>query len=105
MDAERKQGYLNIDSSLYKTKLSRKFENRKSYIPANPKQIMSYIPGVVLEVLVSPGMEVKIGQDLMIVDAMKMKNRIKCALDGRIKSLAVTPGTKVGKGTLLVELE
>lgn len=100
-----KQGYLNIDSSLYKTNLSRKFENRKRYVPADPKNILSYIPGVVLEVFVAPGMTVKSGQDLMTVDAMKMKNRIKSNTDGKVKSVSVTPGSKVGKGTILLEME
>lgn len=105
MDTEKTQGYLNIDSSLYKTRLSRKFENRKKYLPADPKKILSYIPGVVIDIFVSPGMEVKQGQDLMIIDAMKMKNRIKCSLDGKVKSIAVTTGSKVGKGSLLMEIE
>jgi biotin carboxyl carrier protein len=105
MESEKKQGYLNIDSSLYQTRLSRKFENRKKYIPADPKKILSYIPGVVLEVFVAPGMTVRSGQDLMTVDAMKMKNRIKSNTAGKVKSVMVAPGSKVGKGTVLVEME
>ncbi|MGE5420869.1 MAG: biotin/lipoyl-containing protein [Chloroflexota bacterium] len=105
MNTEKKQGYLNIDSSLYQTRLSRKFENRKKYVPADARQVISYIPGVVLEVFVKPGMTVKQGQDLMIVDAMKMKNRIKSGIDGKVKSVAVSPGSKVGKGLVLLELE
>ncbi|HLN54682.1 MAG TPA: biotin/lipoyl-containing protein [Bacteroidales bacterium] len=105
MSTEKKQGYLNIDSSLYQTRLSRKFENRKKYSPADARQIISYIPGVVLEVYVKPGMMVKQGQDLMTVDAMKMKNKIKSNLDGKVKSVAVEPGSKVGKGFILLELE
>lgn len=105
MEKERKEGYLNIDSSLYQTRLSRKFENRTTYVPVDPKQIISYIPGVVLDILIESGSKVKAGQDLMIIDAMKMKNRIKSNLDGRVKSVAVATGTKVAKGSLLLELE
>lgn len=105
MNAEKNQGYLNINSTLYNTRLSRKFLNRKNFAPANPKEILSYIPGVILEIFVAPGMDVNAGQDLMTVEAMKMKNRIKCGIDGRVKSVAVEPGSKVGKGTLLLELE
>lgn len=105
MEKERKEGYLNIDSSLYHTRLSRKFANRTPYIPVNPKQIISYIPGVVVDILVTTGEKVKIGQDLMIVDAMKMKNRIKSNLDGMVKSVSVAAGSKVTKGSILLELE
>lgn len=105
MNNEKKQGYLNIDSSLYKTRISSKFENREKYIPVNPRLILSHIPGTVLDVFVSPGNEVKKGDILMILDAMKMKNNIKCNLDGRIKSVTVAKGAKVSKGTVLLELE
>jgi biotin carboxyl carrier protein len=100
-----KEGFLNINSSLYKTRLSPKFVNRQKYLPPDFKKILSYIPGVVLEILVTEGMQVKKGQDLVIVDAMKMKNRIKSPSDGQVKTIAVTPGTKVAKGRLLMELE
>jgi biotin carboxyl carrier protein len=105
MTTERKQGYLNIDSSLYQTRISARFENRKKYEPANPKVIKSFIPGTVIELMVSPGQEITTGDDLMILDAMKMKNRIKSTIDGRVKSVAVSAGSKVSKGTVLLELE
>lgn len=100
-----KDGFLNINSTLYRTRLSPKFANKPKYSPPDPKKVLSYIPGVVLEILVAEGVQVRKGQDLVIVDAMKMKNRIKSPSDGRIKTVAVTAGTKVAKGKLLVELE
>lgn len=105
MQKENKEGLLNIDSTLYQTRLSRKFENRTKYVPFDPRQVISYIPGVVIDILVTPGAKVKIGQDLMIIDAMKMKNRIKASIDGTVKSVAVVAGAKVTKGSILIELE
>src|SRR5450759_2156246 len=98
-------GYLNIDTSLYKTRISNKFENRKPYQPADPRIILSFIPGIVLDILIKPGQEVKKGENLMILDAMKMKNKLKCSMDGKVKSIVVKKGDKVSKGTVLVELE
>jgi biotin carboxyl carrier protein len=100
-----KLGLLNIDTSLYSTRISPGFINRKSYRPRDPKLIPSFIPGTVLDILVEAGQEVKKGDDLMILDAMKMQNRLKCNVDGRIKSIAVKKGDKVSKGTLLLEME
>lgn len=105
MTKEDKLGYLNIDTSLYQTRISTRFENRKPFKPADHKIILSFIPGTVLDIMVVPGQEVKKGDDLMILDAMKMQNRLKCNMDGKIKSVAVKKGVKVSKGTLLLELE
>jgi len=98
-------GYLNINSCVYKTRLSNKFKNRKSYKPSDPKLILSFIPGTVLDILVREGQDVKKGEELMILDAMKMKNRLKCSMDGKIKRIAIEVGARVAKGCLLIELE
>lgn len=99
------QGFLNIDSTLYKTRISSKFKNRKPYQSADPGNILSFIPGTVLHILIKQGQDVKKGDDLMILDAMKMQNKLKCSMDGKVKSIFVNKGDKVSKGTLLVELE
>jgi biotin carboxyl carrier protein len=100
-----KLGFLNIDTSLYQTRISSKFQNRKPYQPADPRIILSFIPGTVLEILIKPGQKVSKGDDLMILDAMKMQNKLKCNMDGKVKSIEVKKGDKVSKGTVLLELE
>jgi biotin carboxyl carrier protein len=105
MNKEDKNGYLNIDSSLYQTRISKKFENRKPYKPTDPKIILSFIPGTVKDIFVTVGQQVKKGEELMILDAMKMQNRLKCIMDGKVKSISVNKGDKVSKGTVLMELE
>ena len=105
MKKEENLGYLNIDTSLYQTRISNKFENRKPYKPADPRIILSFIPGTVLDIFIEPGQNVKKGEDLMILDAMKMQNKLKCNMDGKVKSIAVKKGDKVSKGTVLLELE
>jgi biotin carboxyl carrier protein len=105
MTKEDKLGYLQIDSSFYKTRIDPRFENRIQYMPSDPKIILSFIPGTVTQIYVTEGQIVKKGEELMILDAMKMQNKLKCSMDGKIKSIAVTIGTKVSKGTILIELE
>jgi biotin carboxyl carrier protein len=104
MNNEDTPGFLNIDTSLYKTRISNKFKNRKSYQPTDPRIILSFIPGTVLDIMIKEGQDVKKGDDLMILDAMKMKNKLKCNMDGKVKTIAVKEGDKVSKGTVLVEL-
>ena len=104
MNKKDTTGYLNIDTSLYQTRISSKFANRKPYQPADPGKILSFIPGTIVEIYIEPGQEVKKGEILLILDAMKMKNRLKCPMDGIVKSIAVKKGDKVSKGTVLLEL-
>jgi biotin carboxyl carrier protein len=105
MSTKNKPEFLNINNSLYQTRISTKFKNRIKYQPADPNMILSFIPGTVVEIFVSPGQSVKQGDLLLILDAMKMQNRLKCPIDGRVKSIVASKGDKVSKGTLLIELE
>jgi biotin carboxyl carrier protein len=105
MENKDQLGYLNINTSLYKTRISSKFEKRKAYQPADEKMILSFIPGTVLDIMVVEGENVKKGDELMILEAMKMKNKLKSHADGKIKSIKVKKGDKVSKGTVLIELE
>lgn len=98
-------GILNINSILYKTRLSPKFINRRIYKPSNPKTIISFIPGTVLDILVEEDQQVRKGEDLVILDAMKMQNIVKCNIDGTIRKIHITRGDKVSKGTVLMELK
>ncbi len=105
MEKQENPGILNIDTSLYKTRISASFANRKSCQPADPHIITSFIPGTILDILVKTGQSVKKGDDLMILDAMKMQNVLRSSVDGRIKTIAVNKGDKVSKGFILLELE
>jgi biotin carboxyl carrier protein len=63
------------------------------------------MPGLVTRILVSLGEEVKAGARLVVMEAMKMENELRAKADGRVRSIAVAPGTAVEKGALLVEWE
>ena len=47
------------------------------------------MPGLVLDLMVEPGAEVKKGDPLLVLEAMKMENVIKAAADGTVKALQV----------------
>ena len=90
---------------VYKTRLSNNYKNRKTYTPVDPMKITCVIPGTVVEVLVSVGDLIDEGADILILEAMKMKNRVRSTASGRIKSVNVSQGDRVTKGRLLVEME
>jgi biotin carboxyl carrier protein len=60
------------------------------------------MPGLVLNVLVAEGDEVKKGESLLVLEAMKMENMIKSPTDGVIKKVSIKQGDKVEKNTLLI---
>lgn len=69
------------------------------------KEVKAPMPGLVLEVSVTAGQEVKEGERLLILSAMKMENSILLHADGVIKKVHVSAGQAVDKGQVLVELE
>lgn len=73
---------------------------------ATPKmsEIKAPMPGMVLEILVTPGQKLNKGESVLILEAMKMENVIKAATDIEIKSIHVSKGTPVEKNQVLIEL-
>lgn len=63
------------------------------------------MPGVILEVNVSEGMEVKKGDFLCVLEAMKMENTLTAPRDGKVKAVNVAKGETVDKGKLLIEFK
>ena len=58
--------------------------------------------GLVLKVLVNEGDEIKKGDSLFILEAMKMENIIKAPADAVVKTIKVKPTDKVEKGQLII---
>jgi glutaconyl-CoA/methylmalonyl-CoA decarboxylase subunit gamma len=68
-------------------------------------EITAPMPGVIHSVEVNIGDEVKHGQTLVILEAMKMKNSIRSPRDGVISEILVRIGQTVGYGVVLVKFE
>jgi len=68
-------------------------------------QIKAPMPGLVLNVLVTAGAEVKKGDSLLVLEAMKMENMIKSPTDGVIKKIEIKQGDKVEKNQILINFE
>ena len=60
------------------------------------------MPGLVLKLFVSEGSQVKKGDNLFVLEAMKMENIIKSPADAIVKSIKIKPGHKVEKGQVLL---
>jgi biotin carboxyl carrier protein len=96
---------ITLHDTVYDTTLTRKYAQRKPFVPKDPRRLTAIIPGLVLDLLVAPGDRVRRGQSLLILEAMKMQNHIAAPDAATIKALHVAPGATVTKGQLLVEFE
>ncbi|XP_050621931.1 propionyl-CoA carboxylase alpha chain, mitochondrial isoform X1 [Macaca thibetana thibetana] len=67
--------------------------------------LRSPMPGVVVAVSVKPGDTVAEGQEICVIEAMKMQNSMTAGKTGTVKSVHCQAGDTVGEGDLLVELE
>ena len=104
MDIENLESF-KVYIAEYKTQLTNKFRNRKKWTPPDKNKILSVIPGTILEILIKENQKKKEGEILLILEAMKMANKIIMPFDGVIKTIHVIEGETVPKNHLMVEIE
>jgi 3-methylcrotonyl-CoA carboxylase alpha subunit len=85
--------------------LTEEREGVRSAHRAEAGRLESPMPGRVTAVRVAPGQAVAKGEELLVVESMKMENALRAPRDGRVKSVYARPGEMVGPGLVLVELE
>ncbi len=96
---------LVVDDVTYTTLSNKMHSQRKPFKRANPKIVKSFMPGNIQKVFVHKGQEVKEGDELCILEAMKMKNVLLAPADGSIKKINIKEGDIVAKNHPLVELK
>ncbi|MCM8900856.1 biotin/lipoyl-binding protein [Caldicoprobacter algeriensis] len=74
-------------------------------IPSGAELVKAPMPGTILDVKVNVGDEVKRGQVLLILEAMKMENEIMAPRDGKVVSIQVSKGASVNAEDVLVALQ
>ena len=72
------------------------------WAPKGTGSIKSPLPGVILDIYVREGDVVKIGQKLIMLEAMKMENNINADKEGRVASIKVSKGDSVMEGDILI---
>lgn len=82
--------------------------NKMGFANGSTKYVNSIkapMPGLILDILVKIGQEIKENDTLLILEAMKMENIISSPRDGVIKSVSVNKADAVEKNQLLIEFE
>lgn len=67
------------------------------------KELKAPMPGLVLNVMVNSGDEIKKGDNLLVLEAMKMENILKAPADATVKSILIKAGDKVEKNQVLIQ--
>ncbi len=62
------------------------------------------LPGLVLDLFVKEGDPVKAGQNLLVMEAMKMENQVQAPFDGTVKKVFVQKGANITEGDKLIEI-
>ena len=69
------------------------------------KSVTAPLPGVIIDIRVAAGDQIKAGQVIAILEAMKMENEIQAESDGTIISVHVGKGDSVLEGTAIVTIQ
>jgi biotin carboxyl carrier protein len=68
-------------------------------------EILAPMPGTIIEIQVAPGDEVVEGQELLVLEAMKMENPIVSTVDGKIKAININVDDKVATKQVMLIIE
>jgi biotin carboxyl carrier protein len=68
-------------------------------------EIKAPMPGIIVSIAKAVGTRVSIGDNLLVIEAMKMENNIAATKAGTIKAINVKPGQEVNSGQLLLVIE
>lgn len=110
-DAETKIFRLKVNNNIYTVELKDKYDELLHKLGMDKlaakkvNELKAPMPGMVLKILVSENQEIKKGDSVLILEAMKMENVIKSTGDGKIKSIKIKTGDKLEKGQLMVSFE
>jgi biotin carboxyl carrier protein len=93
---------VDVESERIAALRERASRGRASSAHAGPLQVKAIIPGKVVAVSVQAGDAVTAGQQLLVVEAMKMQNELRSPRDGTIERVGVAVGVNIEIGDLLV---
>ncbi|MDA9555251.1 acetyl-CoA carboxylase biotin carboxyl carrier protein subunit [Pelobium sp.] len=109
-DSSQKQVKIKIGNNIYELSIKDQYDELLRNLgmdnlnASKIKEIKAPMPGLVLKLLANEGEEVKKGENLLVLEAMKMENMIKSPSDIVIKKILVKSGDKVEKNQVLIVL-
>ncbi len=108
IDSITKSAEIKVNKTIYKIELKDKMDILLEKMGIDMSAVAAVndlkapMPGLVLDILVEEGQEIHKGDQLIVLEAMKMENVLKAEGDGIIKSIEVNQGTSVEKNQILI---
>ncbi|MFN0032228.1 MAG: acetyl-CoA carboxylase biotin carboxyl carrier protein subunit [Flavobacteriales bacterium] len=108
-NTETKEAVVKVNGNKYHVQLKDRYDDLLKSLgmegsgSKKMKDLKAPMPGMVLDVLVSPGQLVEKDTPLLILEAMKMENVIKSPAAAEVKSIAAVKGNAVEKNAVLIE--
>ena len=106
---EEKAASIKVNGHTYSIAIKDRFDDLLQQLgldnlqSAKVAELKAPMPGLVLSILVKEGDEIKKGDNLLVLEAMKMENIIKSPADVTIKSIKIKPSDKVEKNQVLIQ--
>jgi biotin carboxyl carrier protein len=108
-NAAEKSFQIKVNQTLYSVSVKDKYDELLHQLGLDKamssklSNIKAPMPGLVLNILVGEGTDVKKGDALLVLEAMKMENILKSPADGIVKKISVKKGMAVEKNQVLIE--
>jgi len=100
---------LKVNGTIYQVEVADQYDELlkqlgMDYAKSNKvADVKATMPRMVLNILVERDQEVKKGQNLLVLEAMKMENMIKAPADGIVKNILISTGDKIEKNTVMIQ--
>lgn len=110
LDTSTKTAVLKVNGNKYECEIKDQFDDLLKSLGLDNlnnvkvNDIKAPMPGLVLKTLIEEGQEFKKGDNLLVLEAMKMENILKAPADGVAKKIKVKAGDKVEKNEVLILL-
>ena len=111
LDTDNKLAILRINGRKYEMALKDEFDSLlkdlglENLTVKKISEIKSPMPGLVLDIFVKPGDAIKKGDQVLVLEAMKMENILKTQTDAVVKSIHIEKGQAVEKAQILIKFE
>ncbi len=107
-DFEEKIFSISVNGNKYQLQVKDKFDELLKSLGLDDlktkrvNEIKAPMPGLVIDICISEGSNVKKGDSILVLEAMKMENIIKSPTDGTIKKISVKKGVAVEKNQVMI---
>lgn len=109
IDNDTKTATIKVNKSVFEIQLKDKMDLLLSKMGIDNlnttvvNDLKAPMPGLIIDILVEQGQEIKKGDQLLVLEAMKMENVLKAAGDGIVKDIEISKGNSVEKGQVLIK--